>query len=664
MRTISCKLEDLKTMTLHIGYEGENDYTSVRIDAGSVFAQYPEAVPSLKVQPPKGNMYPVIVTRDGDIVIWNVSDSDTASNGNGEIQLTFTENTVVVKSCTGKTLVHRSLKATGPAPDPLIDFIDRAEEVVGEAQDAAEEAEAAAQHAPMIGLDGYWYKWDAETEGYVKTDTKARGEDGANGVGITSVEKISTVGLVDTYRINFTNGTNTTYTVTNGQDGSVPIDDTTPAANKVFSSAKVAEMNTQLLNEIQGKPETVNTDEEDADLDITDNNGYVIARFSDGHVKTKNFDSSDERTNAFSTDEQDADLDIVDNDGNVIARFVGGGIKTKNFSSSEIKERLSDAENGLDALAEAIGTGFSVPDYWISTLTTKEQDINDLNNGIGANGVTFLFFTDYHQNTNNGKSLQLMLHVLNHTSVRDVFYGGDTSDGGSLPNTAAAEAKLREVANHLRPLNMLAIRGNHDCEPSATSTTNQIPEEAYYDMYVRPIEKEIKGTGKPYYYLDNETAKVRYICMDSGSRLTDTLDATQITWFKSKLTELQSGWTVIIFQHMVYENVNTASQTLITMGQSLLNAIDDVYSNLNCEIAAVIAGHCHTDAIISTNYNFKVITTTCDSGGANAETDPLYPTRTPGTTNEQAFDVFTVDTVNKTINITRIGAGIDRSTTY
>lgn len=252
MRTISCKLEDLKTMTLHIGYEGENDYTSVRIDAGSVFAQYPEAVPSLKVQPPKGNMYPVIVTRDGDIVIWNVSDSDTASNGNGEIQLTFTENTVVVKSCTGKTLVHRSLKATGPAPDPLIDFIDMAEEVVGEAQDAAEAAEAAAQHAPMIGLDGYWYKWDAETEGYVKTDTKARGEDGANGVGITSVEKISTVGLVDTYRINFTNGTNTTYTVTNGQDGSVPIDDTTPAANKVFSSAKVDEELTDVKNAIDG----------------------------------------------------------------------------------------------------------------------------------------------------------------------------------------------------------------------------------------------------------------------------------------------------------------------------------------------------------------------------------------------------------------------------
>ena len=279
MRTISCKLEDLKNMTLHIGYEGENDYTSVRIDAGSVFAEYPDAVPSLKVQPPKGNMYPVIVARDGDTVIWNVKDSDTASNGNGEIQLTFTEGTVIRKSCTGKTNVHRSLKATGPAPDPLIDFLDMAEETVKEAEDAAEKANEAASHAPMIGLDGYWYKWDAETEGYVKTNTKARGEDGANGVGITSVEKISTVGLVDTYRINFTNGTNTTYTVTNGQDGIAPIDDTTPAANKVFSSAKVDEELTGVKNAIH------QLEDEKASIISNEKNGTLVV-FYDGAENT------------------------------------------------------------------------------------------------------------------------------------------------------------------------------------------------------------------------------------------------------------------------------------------------------------------------------------------------------------------------------------------
>lgn len=49
----------------------------------------------------------------------------------------------------------------------------------------------------------------------------ARGETGATGDGIKSITKTSTAGLVDTYTITFTSGkTPTTFTVTNGQNGS------------------------------------------------------------------------------------------------------------------------------------------------------------------------------------------------------------------------------------------------------------------------------------------------------------------------------------------------------------------------------------------------------------------------------------------------------------
>jgi hypothetical protein len=46
-----------------------------------------------------------------------------------------------------------------------------------------------------------------------------KGADGTNGVGITSIAKTGTSGLVDTYTITFTNGTTTTFTVTNGEKG-------------------------------------------------------------------------------------------------------------------------------------------------------------------------------------------------------------------------------------------------------------------------------------------------------------------------------------------------------------------------------------------------------------------------------------------------------------
>ena len=62
---------------------------------------------------------------------------------------------------------------------------------------------------------------------------------GANGVGITSIEKTSTSGLVDTYTITYTDGTTSTYTVTNGKDGQDGGGDIVTSWETVLSDAKV-----------------------------------------------------------------------------------------------------------------------------------------------------------------------------------------------------------------------------------------------------------------------------------------------------------------------------------------------------------------------------------------------------------------------------------------
>lgn len=53
-----------------------------------------------------------------------------------------------------------------------------------------------------------------------KGDKGSQGATGADGDGISKIEKTSTNGLVDTYTITFTSGSTTTFTVTNGQNGS------------------------------------------------------------------------------------------------------------------------------------------------------------------------------------------------------------------------------------------------------------------------------------------------------------------------------------------------------------------------------------------------------------------------------------------------------------
>lgn len=68
------------------------------------------------------------------------------------------------------------------------------------------------------------YRWDAsgvyipimEWEG----PRGEKGDKGDTGTGISLIEKIYSEGLVDTYRINFTDGTYTQYFVVNGKDGS------------------------------------------------------------------------------------------------------------------------------------------------------------------------------------------------------------------------------------------------------------------------------------------------------------------------------------------------------------------------------------------------------------------------------------------------------------
>ena len=73
-----------------------------------------------------------------------------------------------------------------------------------------------------------------------------------------------------------------------------------------------------------------------------------------------------------------------------------------------------------------------------------------------------------------------------------------------------------------------------------------------------------------------------------------------------------------------------------------------------------ISGHTHKDLSETLSDGTPIIcTTTANAGGELGGLD-----RTLGTVNENAFDIITVDTVNKTVNATRIGAGSDRALSY
>ena len=121
MRSVSVRLADLNKVTIPIGFVGENLHTQVRIDCVKLFEDYPNAVPELTVNPPMGDTYPAVVTRDGDYVIWDIEDSDLIINGNGEIQLSFFVDEVIAKSYIARIRIEKSLVSTGDVPGASVD---------------------------------------------------------------------------------------------------------------------------------------------------------------------------------------------------------------------------------------------------------------------------------------------------------------------------------------------------------------------------------------------------------------------------------------------------------------------------------------------------------------------------------------------------------------
>ena len=83
----------------------------------------------------------------------------------------------------------------------------------------------------IIIYNYYWYQIStvgettvqATTQTSIRGATGPQGQNGTNGVGISSITKTGTSGKTDTYTITYTNGTTSTYTVTNGDDATVTI---------------------------------------------------------------------------------------------------------------------------------------------------------------------------------------------------------------------------------------------------------------------------------------------------------------------------------------------------------------------------------------------------------------------------------------------------------
>lgn len=321
---------------------------------------------------------------------------------------------------------------------------------------------------------------------------------------------------------------------------------------------------------------------------------------------------------------------------------------------NSIEATLADHEARISALEESEDAG--LPDYWQTEIESKTSDIVARDAAIGNAGDSFVFITDVHIPRNSMHSPALIKHILEHTSVDKVFFGGDMLDldtGNDGKQTA--EGRYALWNSLMYGIDCFFIVGNHDDNNyNNTNSANELTASELYGLTLKRMEKHWQPGGNTSYIIDNPNQKTRYIVLDCESGGFTSV----LTWMKSKLTELTSGWRAVIMQHRYW---GSSTSAVSTQGTLLVEAINDVYSQLNCEIVGVIVGHTHTDYNIAEETNgYPIIAVNCDtmSGSVSGYT------RTAGTISEQSFDVVHIDYTNRKIYMTRIGAGSDREISF
>ena len=154
------------------------------------------------------------------------------------------------------------------------------------------------------------------------------GQDGTDGVGIVSITKTSTSGLVDTYTILLTNGTTTTFTVTNGSDATQVQSDWSQSDSSAVDFIK----NKPTIPII---PATATQSEINAGSSATQrtftpqllhDNAYIVElSYTSGSLKANKFYDFGTVSSALTIPSLDATNDLVSNALNFYAlRFIAG----------------------------------------------------------------------------------------------------------------------------------------------------------------------------------------------------------------------------------------------------------------------------------------------------------------------------------------------------
>lgn len=317
------------------------------------------------------------------------------------------------------------------------------------------------------------------------------------------------------------------------------------------------------------------------------------------------------------------------------------------------------------------------PTYYDEYMNNRIAEIKSHDTDTGCNGEQFIFITDYHEVNNTCYSPFLSKLIMDNTAVNAVFFGGDAIDSTNSVNEM--KTKLKEFADTWDSVSgnkFFPIIGNHEFY------SNWQNEGAYkggitlsevYSYLSKRRENCMGGyDGIASYFFDNHAQKIRHILV--GCDYDGRIKLEQNKWVMQTLVDTPNDYDIVIMTHWALDvdtsGVSSISERFTPIAnacdaynnKSSFNYSDNSYNYVskNGRVICAISGHYHADGYATTTGGIPVIATTCDA--YKMEYTSLE--RTKGTTNEQAFDVVSIDRINRKVYTTRIGAGKDRIFNY
>lgn len=345
---------------------------------------------------------------------------------------------------------------------------------------------------------------------------------------------------------------------------------------------------------------------------------------------------------------------------------------TLSATSGEIDDATAAIElqsGGYDGYLETIDhitdKRFALPDYYSeSYLRNKVNLIQKRAKLHASDSDCFIWQTDEHFERSAGYNYGLIRQLANRLNIPRLFSGGDTAHMGINMDLV----KLRKKAFDGK---IYQVIGNHEYLSYTFAETGATTEDEIFYGLECCYGNEVKfGNNKRhYYYVDNSIQRIRYIILNAfaqGDGITNSAsvgyEQEQLSWLTDVALAVESGWSIIIFTHRLYEG-NPYPGTLYVPEscQPVINIIEAY--NGNGKIIAVFQGHTHFDRILHiSNNTIPVIITTCDNNGLYKYDEALQEyvrdydvERESGTIREHAFDVVTIDKILKRISLVRIG---------